>query len=425
MNETIALHNPSAPADTLPAFVYRKLRSRIVEVLSEIHWGEIVLVEDGEQTRMGKGGADAPSVMVHVHEPYFFTYLGLGGSVGAGQAYYLGLWDTDDLTDLIRILVRNMDLLDAVEGGLARLSTPLYNYFHRRRENSLQGSRKNISAHYDLGNDFFERMLDPSMMYSAAIYPHPEAGLAEAQFNKLDRICRKLDLRPDDHLVEIGTGWGGFAIHAAKHFGCRVTTTTISREQHDYAQKRIQAEGLSDRIELLFEDYRKLGGTYDKLVSIEMIEAVGADYLDTYINKISELLKPDGQALIQAITIEEHRYEQAVESVDFIKRFIFPGSFIPCLSVIMQSVASSSDLRLTHAEDFGSHYARTLRQWRENIEAHVEDIEAMGYSREFLRMWEFYLCYCEGGFLERSISDQQLIFSKPLNRSEPLLPGID
>lgn len=425
MNETIALQNSAAPANALPAFLYRKLRSRILEVLGEIRWGQIILVEDGEQTRLGTGGDDAPRATVKVHEPYFFAYLGLGGSVGAGQAYYLGLWDCEELTDLIRILVRNMDLLDAVEGGFARLSMPLYNYVHRRRENSLHGSRRNIAAHYDLGNDFFEHMLDPSMMYSSAIYPHPGASLAEGQFNKLDRICRKLNLLPEHHLVEIGTGWGGFAIHAAKHFGCRVTTTTISREQHDYARARIEAEGLGDRIELLFEDYRDLTGSYDRLVSIEMIEAVGAQYLDTYMGKISSLLKPDGQALIQAITIEEHRYEQAVESVDFIKRFIFPGSFIPCLSVIMQAVARSGDLRLTHAEDFGSHYAKTLQQWRENIEANVAEIEALGYSREFMRMWEFYLCYCEGGFLERSISDQQLIFSKPLNRSEPLLPGVD
>jgi cyclopropane-fatty-acyl-phospholipid synthase len=290
--------------------------------------------------------------------------------------------------------------------------------------NSMEGSRKNISAHYDLGNDFFELFLDPTMMYSCGIFENSETTMGQASRAKLKRICDKLNLKPGDRVVEIGTGWGGFAIYAAKHYGCHVTTTTISQKQYEWAKRRIQEENLEDRITLLFEDYRKLEGQYDKLVSIEMIEAVGHRYYDTYFKKCSDLLKPDGIMLIQAITIADQRYEQAKHSVDFIQRYIFPGSCIPSNTAILNSTTRASDLRLFHLEDFGPHYATTLRLWKEQLFRNRDQVRERGYPDSLLRMWDFYLCYCEGGFFERAISDVHYIFSKPLNRHKPILPSI-
>jgi cyclopropane-fatty-acyl-phospholipid synthase len=290
--------------------------------------------------------------------------------------------------------------------------------------NTLQGSKNNIAAHYDLGNDFFELFLDPTMMYSCGIFESGSASMALASRAKLKRICDKLDLQPGDRVIEIGTGWGGFAIYAAKHYSCHVTTTTISRNQHEWAKRRIQEENLEDRITLLFEDYRNLTGQYDKLVSIEMIEAVGHRYYDLFFNKCSELLKPDGSMLIQTITIGDQRYEQARRSVDFIQRYIFPGSCIPSNTAILNSTSRASDLRLVHLEDIGPHYAATLRLWREQLFQNRDKIRQLGYPDTLLRMWDFYLCYCEGGFIERAISDVHYIFTKPLNRTKPLLPPI-
>jgi cyclopropane-fatty-acyl-phospholipid synthase len=263
-------------------------------------------------------------------------------------------------------------------------------------------------------------MLDPTMAYSCGIYPTTSSSLHEAQLAKFDAICRKLDLKPTDHLVEIGTGWGGLAIHAAQHFGCRVTTTTISKEQHDYAREAIRAAGLEARITLLLDDYRDLRGQFDKLVSVEMIEAVGARFLDTYLSTCSRLLKPDGCLLLQAITLQDQYYEDALKAVDFIQRFVFPGSFIPSVTAITTAARRATDLKLFHLEDIGPHYATTLRDWRLNVEAQVEKIQALGYSDEFLRLWEFYLCYCEGGFAERQLGDVQMLFTKPRCRRASL-----
>jgi cyclopropane-fatty-acyl-phospholipid synthase len=260
-------------------------------------------------------------------------------------------------------------------------------------------------------------------MYSSAIFASPDEPLEVASRRKLERIGRKLDLKPADHLVEIGTGWGGMALHAAQRFGCRVTTTTISKEQHALATERVARAGLADRVTVLLEDYRDLSGTYDKLVSIEMIEAIGHQYLDTYMATCASLVKPDGLALVQAITIEDHRYEQALQSVDFIKRHIFPGSFIPCVSAIAGAMARSTDLRLVSQEDFGPSYALTLRVWRQRFMERLDDVRALGYDERFIRMWEFYLAYCEGGFLERSIGVSHLLFARPGNRREAWIPA--
>jgi cyclopropane-fatty-acyl-phospholipid synthase len=287
---------------------------------------------------------------------------------------------------------------------------------HWLNSNTTEGSRKNIAAHYDLGNDFFALFLDETLMYSSAIFNQHTSTLKDASELKLKTICEKLDLQATDHVIEIGTGWGGFAIYAAMHYGCKVTTTTISQQQYALAKSRVTAAGLQDKITLLLDDYRHLSGQFDKLVSIEMIEAVGHRFYDTYFAKISALLKPDGLALIQAITIQDQRYESAKKSVDFIQRYIFPGSCIPSNTAMLNSITRNSDLRLFDLEDIGPHYATTLKRWRENFFDKIEAVRKLGYSEEFIKMWEFYLCYCEGGFAERALGDVHLLLAKPDNR---------
>jgi cyclopropane-fatty-acyl-phospholipid synthase len=303
-----------------------------------------------------------------------------------------------------------------MEGGAARFTIPLQKLFHWVNRNTHEGARRNIAAHYDLGNDFFSLWLDESMMYSSAIFERPDMSLHEAQQARLEHICQKLQLRPDDHVVEIGTGWGGFAMHAARNYGCRVTTTTISAEQYELAWQRVVDAGLHDRITLLLDDFRDLEGKYDKLVSIEMIEAIGHDLFVPYFRKCSELLKPDGAMLIQAITIADQQYEEYRKSVDFIQRYIFPGGHLPSLGVMTDAAARHTDMRLLGLEDIGLHYATTLNRWRENFIAQLDQVRRMGYPEPFIRMWEYYLCYCEGAFLERAISDVQVVFTKPHSR---------
>ncbi len=421
----------SSPADTLSSrteeaarfgALDRALRQRLLATLDGLRGG-VVTVHDGLGTvTLGEAGGGL-DVTMHINDPGFYRALAANGSVGAGEAYMDGLWTCDDLVGLVRLLVRNRDRLDAMETGLARLGGWAMRALHAFKRNTRSGSQKNIAAHYDLGNDLFKLFLDDNLMYSSAIFADPAESLEAAQRRKLERICRKLDLQPTDHLVEIGTGWGGMALYAARNFGCRVTTTTISREQHALAVQRIAEAGLSDRVTVLLEDYRDLQGSYDKLVSIEMIEAIGHQYLDTYLAKCASLLKHDGLALIQAITIEDSRYEQALESVDFIKRHIFPGSFIPCVSAITHSAARASDLRLVNLEDFGPSYALTLNHWRQRFLSRLDQVRALGYDERFIRMWEFYLCYCEGGFIERSIGDVHLLLARPGNRRPQYIPA--
>jgi cyclopropane-fatty-acyl-phospholipid synthase len=311
------------------------------------------------------------------------------------------------------LLVRNRELLDGMETGLARLGGMAMRLWYALRRNTRGGSRRNIASHYDLGNDFFNLFLSKDLMYSSAIWANETDTLESASTRKLDRICRKLALQAGDRVIEIGAGWGGFAIYAARHFGCHVTTTTISREQYMLAQARVEAAGLNDRVSLLLEDYRDLRGQYDKLVSIEMIEAIGASYLDTYFRQLGALLKPGGLALLQAITIEDYRYAQALKSIDFIKRHVFPGSFIPSVNALIGAKTRASDLALTHLEDFGISYALTLEAWRQRFLAHLPQVRAQGFDERFIRMWEFYLAYCEAGFRERSIGVAHLLLAKP------------
>jgi cyclopropane-fatty-acyl-phospholipid synthase len=333
-------------------------------------------------------------------------------------------WDSPDLTAVVRLFVQNRAVLDGLDGGLALLATPLRRWLHRRNRNDRAGSRRNIAAHYDLGDDLFELFLDETMTYSAAMFATPTATLAEAQRAKLDRLCGKLDLVPGDHLLEIGTGWGALGIHAARAYGCRVTTTTISAEQHAFAKERIRAAGLADRITLLLQDYRELEGRFDKLVSVEMIEAVGHQYYDEFFRRCAALLQDDGLMALQAITIADQHYERARDSVDFIQRHIFPGSCIPSVTALLDSATRASDLRLTHLEDIGPHYVRTLATWRGRLRERWDDALALGLDEEFLRLFEFYFCYSEGGFAERHIGDVQMLLARPGSRAAPPLDGV-
>jgi cyclopropane-fatty-acyl-phospholipid synthase len=395
---------------TLPRIARRLLLGR----LAQLEHGEIRLIEHGLEQRFGARDRHCNlTATVWVDHPRFFADVAFGGSVGAGEAYIQGLWRCADLVSLVRILVLNRDLLNGLDSGWALISRPLLRAFHWYHRNSRGGSARNIAAHYDLGNELYALMLDETMAYSCAIFPHADSTLAEASRAKFDAACRKLALSAGDHLLEIGTGWGGLAIHAAQHYGCRVTTTTISRAQFDYASAQVARLGLAERITLLLEDYRDLRGQFDKLVSIEMIEAVGARYLDTYLRQCSALLKPEGAMLLQAITIQDQCYAQALRSVDFIQRYVFPGSFIPSISTIADSLRRVTDLKIFSLEDIGPHYARTLALWRENFKGRLDAVRRLGYSEQFIRLWEFYLCYCEGGFLERQLGDVQMLLTKP------------
>ncbi|WP_426690570.1 class I SAM-dependent methyltransferase [Rhodanobacter ginsengiterrae] len=406
--------------------VDRFLRQQLLGQLRGLRHGRLVLQDAGGTVELGDPASAHPELQIHLQvlDPDFYRAVARNGSVGAGESYMDGQWRCDNLVGLFQLLLRNRDLLDGMESGLARLGGMAMRGWHALRRNTRDGSRRNIAAHYDLGNDFFSLFLSSDLMYSSAIWTEPSDTLEQASTRKLERICRKLDLQPTDRVIEIGTGWGGFALYAAQQYGCHVTTTTISREQHALASERAAAAGMGAHVELLLQDYRDLDGQYDKLVSIEMVEAIGAPYLDVYFEKLGALLKPDGLALLQAITIEDHRYAQALKSVDFIKRHVFPGSFIPSINALLAAKTRTSDLALTQLEDFGSSYALTLQAWRERFMAKLAQVRAQGFDERFIRLWEFYLAYCEGGFRERSIGVAQLLLAKPGNRHAALLPQI-
>ncbi len=400
-------------------------RSALLGRLSDLAHGEIILRDsEGERVFGIRTNLCPISVTIDVDHNDFYSLVAFEGSIGAGESYMHGHWRCSSLTDLVRIFVLNREVLDRMDSGLAAISKPVLKAIHALRKNTRSGSRRNIAAHYDLGNDFYSLFLDETMAYSAAYFETGQHTLAEASRAKFDRICRKLDLQPTDHLLEIGTGWGGFAIHAAKQYGCRVTTTTISREQYEFARQAIADAGLDNRITLLCEDYRDLRGQFDKIVSIEMIEAVGTEYYGTFFRKCASLLADDGMLVLQAITIQDQEYERARKSVDFIQRFIFPGGCLPSVTALCDSARRHSDLKLFHFEDASPHYARTLREWRKRFLEKREDVKALGFSNAFIRMWEFYLCYCEGGFIERNIASAQLVFTRPLCRTAPILGAL-
>lgn len=382
--------------------------SALIDKLQAIQGGYIQL--SGEVNAQIGQINDPLKCNVVINDKRFFELALSQGVLGITEAYLQKYWDVDNLVALIRIFSKNRHLLDKVNGNpLSKMSQLFFRLWYWRTRNNKKGSARNIAAHYDLSNHFFKLWLDSKMMYSSAIYDAEHTNLESAAEFKLKTICEKLQLKESDHVLEIGTGWGGFAIYAAENYGCKVTTTTISQEQFSEAQQRIKEKGLNKKITLLQNDYRELSGEFDKLVSIEMIEAVGHQYLDTYFQACSKHLKADGLGLIQAITVEDNRYETALKTVDFIKRYIFPGSFIPCNRVMIDSAAKSG-LKLIDLEDIGLSYAQTLHDWRALFWENIETIKAQGFDERFIRMWDFYLAYCEGGFQERVISDVQLLF---------------
>lgn len=388
----------SSEKDSLPFVLHSLLKLRHGQIIFQGAWSGFV------------GDSIELIAVVQVHDKKLMDLIFKNGVLGAAEGYIRGYWSTNHLVELIQILARNREILDKLNQNIiAQASQFFLQAWYKKRKNSIDGSRKNIADHYDLSNDFFKLFLDPSMMYSSAVFKDADMTLEQASEYKKELICQKLQLKPMDHLVEIGSGWGGFALYAAQNYGCKVTTITISQEQYDEAVARIQAAGLAHRVEVQLKDYRLLEGKFDKLVSIEMIEAVGEQYLSTYFKQCRNLLKPQGLGLIQAITIEEARYKKALKTVDYIKRYIFPGSFIPCISVLTQT-ASEQKLRLKHLEDIGQSYAKTLHIWRKNFLAAREQVLALGFDEKFIRMWDFYLCYCEGGFKEGVISDVHMLF---------------
>tara|TARA_Y100000814_G_scaffold117114_1_gene83785 strand:+ start:433 stop:1692 length:1260 start_codon:yes stop_codon:yes gene_type:complete len=376
-----------------------------------------ISVNDGDETfTFGDSNSDE-KVSVDIHSQEFYVMTGSGGALGIAEAYVAGYWSSDDVVKLFQIILRNRDILLSLEKGFAKLVKPINKMIHRGRQNTLKGSKENILAHYDLSNDFYKLWLDPSMTYSCAFFNNDSVTLEEASIEKLDRICRKLDLSEDDSVLEIGTGWGSFSIHAAKNYGCKVTTTTISDAQFDYARSRIKDEGLESKITLINKDYRDLDGKYDKIVSIEMIEAVGYEYIPDYFSKLSSLLNNNGLVALQGITYNDQNFEVYKDSVDFIKKYIFPGSCLISIAQIIDVIKKDTDLAMVDMEDITKHYAVTLNRWRKNFMDVIPKVKEMGYSQAFINMWEFYFLYCEAGFSERNIGDVQMIFAKSGSRN--------
>ncbi|WP_298972557.1 cyclopropane-fatty-acyl-phospholipid synthase family protein [uncultured Psychrobacter sp.] len=426
LNQTL---NDSALLRPVSNGVNAVARKAIFQALKRVQFGGITVIEDyAQQTQAYSFGSQAINsksssaigrhslhVTLTIHDISVYRQLLFGGSIALADSYINGEWDTDDLTGLIRLAARNLAVLNKLENRFAGISKAFEKANHQLRSNDQSGSKSNILAHYDLGNDMYQRFLDETMMYSSAVYKNPEATLSEAQQHKLALICQRLQLTADDQVIEIGTGWGGFAIYAASHYGCHVTTTTISDAQFDEAQARVDAAGLSDKITLLKEDYRNLTGQYDKLVSIEMIEAVGYEYLPTFFAKCNDLLKPTGLMVLQAITFNDQNYQDYIDSVDFIQTHIFPGGCLLSNQELNNQFTQQTDMVIKQLHDYGFDYAHTLRDWRIAFMSQREEIKALGYDEAFIRLWEFYFCYCEGGFLERTIGVVQLTAVKPDN----------
>jgi cyclopropane-fatty-acyl-phospholipid synthase len=401
----------------------RVARAVVLDRLRSIRGGGIVLTDGGSREVLGEPDSELRAEIV-VREPAFYRSVALRGALGGAEAYMDGRWSSRTLTPLLQILARNRGTLEGLEWGAARLFRPWLRTLHALRRNSRRGSQRNIAAHYDLGNDFFALFLDRTLTYSCGVFERSDASMEDASIAKYDRVCRALELGPDDRVLETGGGWGGFAIHAARRYGCRVTTTTISREQHDLALERIAQAGLTDRVEVLLQDYRDLSGSYDKLVSIEMIEAVGHRQLDAYFRVCSQRLRSNGMMLLEAITVSEGSFARSIRSVDFVKRYIFPGGQLVSVGAICASLARATDLRITHLVDITPHYAETLRRWSEKMRENLQRIRDLGLPDRFLRMWEFYLCYCEAGFRERANGVCQILLEKPGSTRASLLGNL-
>ena len=396
---------------TKATFLTSVFKNGLKKKLSHLNVGCISVVDGVDKFSFGDTGSDL-RVNVQVHSQEFYVMTGSGGAMGIAEAYILGYWTSDDVVMLMRIILKNRSIMLSLNDGFAKILSPINKLIHRSRQNTLKGSKENILAHYDLSNDFYKLWLDPTMTYSCAYFKDTNTTLEDASIEKLDRMCRKLNLSEKDNILEVGTGWGSFSIHAAKNYGCSITTTTISDAQYEYAKARVLEEGLESKINVINKDYRKLDGQYDKIVSIEMIEAVGYEYISEYFRKLSSLLKPDGLMALQGITYNDHNFDTYKDSVDFIKKYIFPGSCLISISQIIDVIKNKTDLSMIDMEDITRHYAETLNRWRKNFISVLPEVKEMGYSKAFINMWEFYFLYCEAGFLERNIGDVQMVFAK-------------
>lgn len=391
----------------------KRCRRFIFSVFKKLEHGQIELIENARRFLIPEF-AENKSLLgaIHIHDVTVYRDIVKGGSIGAAEAYIAGKWSSPDLTAVMRIFAQAQQQIKALEQKKSWLGKFKLALLHRLNRNSQAGAKRNILAHYDLGNELYSRFLDPQMIYSAAIYPHEKSTLAEAQLHKMATICQRLELKTTDHLIEIGTGWGGFAIFVAEKYGCKVTTTTISDAQYQYAKARIEKLGLGDRITLLKKDYRALTGEYDKLVSIEMIEAVGFEYLPSFFKQCDKLLKSGGKMLIQSITIADHRFDYYKNNVDFIQHYIFPGGFLPSINVLSTHMAQYTGCVIESINDIGLDYAKTLAHWRESFLSSWPELRLLGYDERFKRLWLYYFAYCEGAFIERSTSTVHLVARK-------------
>ncbi|MDC1450211.1 cyclopropane-fatty-acyl-phospholipid synthase family protein [Candidatus Thioglobus sp.] len=380
--------------------------------LKGLKTGELTIIDGSKIHVFGIPKSELKATLT-VSSQEFYVFLGSGGTNGAAEAFTAGYWSADNLVELIQIIIRNKKTMEGLESGLARLTNPITKIIHRLRQNTLRGSKSNILAHYDLSNDFYKLWLDSTMTYSSGIFLNKKSSMLDASVEKLDRLCRKLNLNSSDHVLEIGTGWGSFATHAAKNYGCKVTTTTISDNQFNYVAELISKENLDNKITLLNKDYRELEGVFDKVVSIEMIEAVGSDFVPGFFEKASSLLKKNGLMALQGITYNDPDFNAYKNSVDFIRKYIFPGSCLISLSQVEKAIKDKTDLIMVDSEDITLHYARTLEIWRKDFENVLPQVRELGFSDPFIRIWVFYLVYCEAGFLENLIGDFQFIFAKP------------
>lgn len=400
---------PSPHANAQPPRISRWRTAAMKWLLTRVRYGTLVIHDATGEHHYGRG---EPRIDITVSDPRVYGALLTGGSIAFGESYVDGWWDVEDLTSCVQWVMRNVDPVLRRIDRLARSVSPLTRVGRWLARARPAKDRQNIRAHYDIGNDLYRLMLDETMMYSCAYFATPETTLYEASVAKLDKLCRKLDLRRDDHLVEIGSGWGGLAIYAAATYGCRVTSVTISDAQYIESTRRVRESGLEHLVTIKNQDYRELEGTFDKLVSVEMVEAIGWRQLDTYFATLARLVKPEGLIAIQAITIDDRSFERTKNKDDFIKRLIFPGGFLPSVESLVRSATAVSDLRLVDLEDIGRHYAETLRRWRQNLAAHADAYAALDYGPRFARLWHMYLCYCEAAFLERHVSDVQVVFAR-------------